>query len=225
MTEANPQENSLDLDEAIAGRLARLRSLPVDTSRLDQLLRGQIPERPHHRWTSWPRPFQAIAASVVLLVGLVGAFLLTASSGPVLASGIQMAQVHADIVAGRIPVMQVDSIAKANQMLADKSPGAPSLPQIPQSHVMACCMKSVHDKKMACVLLKDGGIPVTLSVANAADMKLPAVPTMTRNGTSYRVQSVNGLSMVMTERSGKWLCLIGAMPAERLMDMAELVQF
>ena len=49
---------------------------------------------------------------------------------------------------------------------------------------MACCMKSVHDKKVACVLLKDNGVPVTLSVANASDMELPATP----RGDAERVE-------------------------------------
>jgi hypothetical protein len=90
---------------------------------------------------------------------------------------------------------------------------------------MACCMKSVHNKKMACVLLKNDGVPVTLAVASASDMKLPAAPVQTRNGVSYRVQHVGDLSMVMTERNGKWLCLIGQLPAEQLMDMARQIQF
>jgi hypothetical protein len=171
------------------------------------------------------RPLRAIAASVVLVSAIAAVILLSASSGPALAEAAQMAQVHQDIVSGKIPVMQVNSIDAANRMLNQESPGAPSLPQLPDSHVMACCMKSVHNKKMACVLLRDEGVPVTLAVASSADMKLPTVPIQARGGVNYRVQHVGNLSMVMTERNGKWLCLIGQLPPERLMDMATQVRF
>jgi hypothetical protein len=86
-------------------------------------------------------------------------------------------------------------------------------------------MKSVHNKKMACVLLRNGGAPITLAVANATDMKLGPAPVITRGGVDYRVQQVADLSMVMTEQDGKWLCLIGQVPADRLMDVASQVRF
>jgi len=224
MKEEN-QEPTSELEQAIAARLAKLRTLPVDTSRLDKLLQAKLPERRHKRRFLRFRPIPTIAASILLLGGIAATILVMTSSERALASSAQMAQMHEDIVAGRVPIMQVDSITAANQMLANQSAGSPSLPQMPESHVMACCMKSVHDKKVACVLLKDSGVAVTLSVANACDMELPAVPLVTRNGVTYRVQFVKKLSMVMTEKNGKWLCLISELPAERLMDMAGQVKF
>ena len=167
---------------------------------------------------------RAIAASIVLLAALA-AILLTSSGGPALASPTQMAQMHEDIVAGRTPVMKVDSIAAANRALAEQSPQSPTLPNVPPDHVMACCMKSVQNKKVACVLMQDQGVPVTMTVAKAADMKLPAAPTVSRGGVNYRVQSVGKLSMVMTERNNRWVCLIGEAPADQLMDLATKLQF
>ena len=90
---------------------------------------------------------------------------------------------------------------------------------------MACCMKSVQNKRVACVLLKDRGVPVTMTVANAADMKRPPAPTVTRDGVTYRVQTVGKLYMVMTERNERWVCLIGEVPAEQLMELASKLQF
>jgi hypothetical protein len=167
---------------------------------------------------------RAVAAAL-LVIGLVGAFLYTFSSAPAQASVADMARMHEDLVSGKTPVTQVDSIDAANRELTKQWPGSPGLPKVPQQHVMACCMKSVHDKKMACVLLKDQGVPITLAVASAADMKVAPAPVMSRNGIDYRVQKVGDLSMVMTEHSGKWLCLIGQIPAERLMDVAAQVRF
>ena len=225
MSNEYQDEHDAALDQAVSARLAKLRTMPVDTANLDKALRAQIPSsRPEWRILSF-RPLRALAASMVLVSAIAAAIMLSASSGPALADATQMAQVHQDIVAGRIPVMQVASIGEANRMLNSQSPGAPTLPQMPDSHVMACCMKSVHNKKMACVLLKDEGVPITLAVASAADMKLVAAPITSRNGIDYRVQKVGDLSMVMTEQNGKWLCLIGQVPADHLMDVAAQVRF
>ena len=223
----NRDEHDEPVDTAISERLAKLRTMPVDLTNLERSLKALIP--PPTVGTRWRlrmfHPLRAIAASMVLVSAIAAAIMLSASSGPALADATQMAQVHEEIVSGKIPVMQVASIDGANQMLNQESPGAPSLPQLPDSHVMACCMKSVHNKKMACVLLKSEGVPVTLAVASASDMKLPTGPVQKRNGLEYRVQRVGKLSMVMTERNGKWLCLIGELPAEGLMDMGAQVKF
>lgn len=228
----NPQlpesyENQNEIDKVVAARLAKLRAMPVDVTDLDKALEAEIP--PPARVQPWRilslRPLRAIAASMLLASAIIAAILLTASGGPALAEAAQMAQVHQDIVSGKMPVMQVSSIDAANRMLNQDTPGAPALPQMPDSHVMACCMKSVHNKKMACVLLKAAGVPVTLAVASAADMKLPGAPVQSRGGVDFRVQHVGNLSMVMTERNGKWLCLIGQTPPERLMEIAAQVRF
>ena len=224
MNPDNLQEHEDPIDQAVSARLAKLRTMPVDTARLEAAIARQIP-RPKRARLLLLRPIRAVAASFLLLATIVAAIVLSTSSGPVDASAAQMAQVHQDIISGRTPVMLVDSIEAANRMLAERSPGAPSLPQVPAEHVMACCMKSVHNKKMACVLLKDQNQKVTLAVANASDMNLPAAPAQMHNGVSYRVQSVNGLSMVMTQRNGRWLCLMGQVSPERLMDLAAEVRF
>jgi hypothetical protein len=173
-------------------------------------------------WTL--RPLRAIAASVAILA-IIGTILVSSSGGPVLASPTQMAQVHEEMVSGRTPVMRVDSITEANKALASQWPQSPTVPGVPADHVMACCMRSVKNKKVACVLLKSEGVPITMTVANASDMKMPTSPLVSRGGVDYHVQSVGKLSMVMAERNGRWVCLIGERPAERLMDLATKLQF
>jgi hypothetical protein len=223
------------LDQAISDRLGRLRSLPVDTSRLERALQADIPwprreasaAQGGRRLLSlgwWFQPLRAVAASFVLLA-IVAAILVASSGGPAVASPSQMAQMHDDLVTGRTPVMQVDSIEAANRMLSGQWPNGPTVPNAPQGHVMACCMKSVKDKKVACVLLKSEGEPITLTVANATDMRLPNSPTVVRNGVTYHVQAVEKLNMVMAERHGRWVCLIARLPAERLIELASELKF
>jgi hypothetical protein len=215
-------------EQAVSGRLSKLRSMPADTTRLASLLQSQIPRpaaaRRRAPWLSIGS-MRAVAASL-LLVGALGATLFfAASSRPALASPAQMARMHEDLVAGKTRAMQVDSIEAANRVLAGEHPQFPSLPNVPAEHVMACCMNSLKDKDVACVLMKREGLPVSLMVARSRDMRLPSSPVTVRNGVSYHVQSSGKLNMVMTERHDRWVCLIAEMPAEQLMDLAARLEF
>ncbi len=215
------QENS-KFDEAVAKRLHRLGTMPVDTSGLESRLRAEIPRHTQRRL--WLRPMRAVAASIALLAVITALFLST-SGGPVLASPSQMVQMHRELVSGHTGIMQVNSIDAANTALSKEWPDSPGIPGIPPEHVMACCMKSVKSKKVACVLLRDENVPVTMTVANASDMRLPTSPTIQRDGVTYHVQSEGSLNMVMTERHGRWICLIGELPPERLVDLAPKLRF
>jgi hypothetical protein len=87
-------------------------------------------------------------------------------------------------------------------------------------------MKSVKNKRVACVLLRGReDAPITMTVANAADVKMPTSQVVMRSGVAYHVQSSGQLNMVSTERDGRWVCLIASLPAERLMDVATRLAF
>lgn len=221
----NPRENMIneELDQAVSARLRRLSSMPVDLSRLEQRVRRAIPQR-RQLVMRMIRPLGAVAASVTVLA-VIAAALLTASSGEVLASPAQMAQVHREIVANPLHVMKVGSIDEASRALTEQWRGIPDLPQAPETHVMACCMKSIKDKKLACVLLNSQGTPITMSVGKASDMRLPAGPTVTRGGITYHVQSWGSLNMVTTEQAGRWVCLIAELPQDKLIDLAARLRF
>lgn len=218
-------ETDSPLDQATARRLARLRTMPVETRGLEERISALIPpSQQRNARITWLRPLRAVAA-LLLVGGLVAVILITLSGGPALASAAQMAQVHQDLVSGKTPVVQVDSIEAANRELSRQSPDSPAVPNVPSNHVMACCMKSVKNKRVACVLLKSQGVPVTMTVANASDFKLPASPAVMHDGISYHVQSAGDLNMVTTQRGGRWICLIGQLAPERLMEMAAKLEF
>jgi hypothetical protein len=216
---------SSEQDRAVAARLAKLSAMPVDLSRLDRLVQAQIPRETSVRRTQWFRPLRmAIAASLMLLIG-IAAFFIGTSGGPVEASTSDMAKFHDDLVSGRVQAMHVATMDEANKALAAQWAESPGMPNVPNDHVMACCMRSVKNKKMACVLLKGSGEPVTMTVANAADMQSPTSPMQARNGMEYHVQATGTLNMVMTQRQGRWVCLIARLPVERLMDLASSLEF
>lgn len=219
-----------DADEqwqnAVTRRLSKLRTMPVEMAALEARVHAAIPRERRSvigRITSW-RIAEVMAAGFVLVVVSLGLIFIF-SGGPVVASAQDFAQFHEDLVAGRVQATHVTTIDAANKALTAQDSLSPQLPEVPNEHVMACCMNSVKGKRIACVLIDRGGTPVTLTIASAADMKSPASPAVERNGVTYQVHSVNGLNMVMTERHGRWICVMGRLPSERLMDLAGQLQF
>jgi hypothetical protein len=226
---SNENDNSARSDEAVSARLRALSSMPVDLSRLQRAIDREVP-RPEHQQQQRSmrfrlfRPLSAIAASITVLAMITAALLMT-SSNEVMASPAQMAKFHREIVSNKIPVTKVDSIEAASQVLAQQSPGSPDLPAAPDAHVMACCMTSIKNRKVACVLLKSEGTPITMSVANGSDMRSPGGRKVMRDGSAYHVVPSDSLNMVSTERHGRWVCLIGEATVDRLIDIAAKLQF
>jgi hypothetical protein len=229
MTNDIRNDDESQWDQAVSDRLAKLRTMPVETTRLGRALRAQIPspanQEPTGRLRIFTRPMRAVAAGIAILL-IAGVVLMSTSGGPVMASPTEMARMHEDLVSGRVPVTHVDTIEEANRVLLAQWPASPGIPDAPQAHVMVCCMKSVKNKQVACVLLKGEDAPITMAVANAADVKVPASSnTVTRSGVEYHVQSSGAINMVSTQRNGRLVCLIGQVSAERLMDLATKLAF
>ena len=83
---------------------------------------------------------------------------------------------------------------------------------------MSCCFQKLGRARAACVLLNVDGQSVTMAAADASDVRMPDRPLTRRGGTVFQVEAAAPLNMVMTRRDSRWYCLIGAPPAEQLMD-------
>jgi hypothetical protein len=219
MTTHDEMDDAVDL--ALRARLAKLAAVPVDTSRLEKAIKAQLPPQASP-WRRRLMPLAALAASFLLIVTVSLALL---QSREAQASPAMMAQMHRDIVSGAIPTMHADSIDDANKAIAAFAGNFPTLPQPPGTHTMACCMRNIGDKRVACVLLNNAGTPVTMAVADASEVDSPNSPTAVRNGITYHIQTVGDLHMVMSEREHRWICLIGALPEDKLMDLADAIHF
>lgn len=228
MSEINPEHDAA-WNEAVSARLRQLRSLPVDTSSLERAVTLELEparETKDRRWWSGVlRPARAVAASLVLVAFVVAAVMLTASSGAVYAQPAQMAAMHRDLVSGQSPMMKADSVEAANRIITAEWAQSPELPNMPEKHVMACCLRRMNNKKIACVLLNDGGIPVSMMVADGSDVKNSRSSTFTKDGVPYQVESSDELNMVMTKRDGRWVCLVGDRPIERLIELSKSLKF
>jgi hypothetical protein len=228
MNSPDPNARQARLDEATSRRIAKLRSMPLDTSRLAQAIKAEIP-RPQSQSRilrlTWLRPLRAVAASL-LVFALIMALVISSSGGPVLASAETLARIHQEVLdQGGEHVMQVDSISAANAALAGACPGLPSVPELGKDHVMSCCVHMIGRKKMACVAMQVDGVTVSVAVADAADVKMPTCEALMIQGIPYHVQSQDGINMVMTERGGRWVCLMGKVPVNRLADLASTLRF
>jgi hypothetical protein len=224
------------LDQATRARLSRLGTTPVDTTRLDAALRARIPRSGRQpAWRRLLRPVTAVAASLTIVAVIIAAILAT-SGGEAVASPAQMAQVHRDILANRIAVTKVNSIDEAGRVLSQSNANSPALPHPPEAapdapdapdaHVMACCMKSIQNKNVACVLLQNaGGTPITMSVARSGDMRPTPGGGVRRGDFTYQTHSVGPLNMVMTERNGRMVCLMAELPSAQLIDLASKLRF
>lgn len=202
------------VEQAIISRLRGLKQMPVDTQSLDAALERQIP-RPRQFWQRMWRPVTAVAASIIVVIAV--GLALSAGSSEAHASPAELAQFHRDIVAGKVAVMRADDMKAANQAITALAGNTIQLPEVPGAHQMACCMRDVKDKKMACVLFENHGTPVTLSVAKASDFQGPK--------SGYHTESISGVQMVMMERDGKWVCMMSEMSMDELKALAEKVRF
>ena len=220
-----PQSEHEGMDQAVAGRRGKLGGMPVDTSRLDAAVRAEIGvknvKEVNQGWRIL-RPLSAMAASLVLVAVLAVALM---QGRPAVASPAIMAQMHRDIVSGQVPTMRADSLDDVNKAFAAFASGLPTLNAPSEMLPMACCMRNVGNKKVACVLLNDGGTPVTLAVADLGAVETPVSAPVTHKGGSFYVQNSGELNMVMLDRKGHRICLIGNLSPERLMALTDGLKF
>ena len=215
------------LDRAVADRLAKLRTMPVDTSRLEARLRGQIPQpaAAGRRRFFLFGPLRMAAAGFII-VGIILAAVISSSGGPALASADRLAQIHEEVSAGHSRMMvEVSSLKAAGIALSQQWPKGPAMPDMPGDHVMSCCVQEMGRKKMNCVSLTVDNVPITMAVADSADVKVPEGTTITRDGVTFHVESCKGVNMAMTQRGGRWVCLMGKLPVDRLIDVQGQLRF
>ena len=206
-------------DAAVAGRLSRLRTRPVELARLKSAVEQQVP-RPQAE-PSRRRFFiggvggtvGALVAASVILVLFLGVF-----GGPVQASPEKLVKLHQHVSQMGHSTHSVASWDAAEDVVEREWPACPMLPKIAGEQVTCCCVQKIGRKRVACVSLVADGKPVTMAVADADDVKGPG--SGTREG-AYTVHSRDGINMVMTNHGGRWICLMGEQSPERLLELAK----
>ena len=89
---------------------------------------------------------------------------------------------------------------------------------------MHCCVHEIGRKQMACLTFSVDQQPITLAMASSRDIRSPHGEARTINGREYRIDSSDGVNMVMSEVDGTWMCLMGRLPIERLVELADAIR-
>lgn len=206
-----------ELDQAVAARLAKLRAMPIDLTALQAAVGRKIPRAQGRRYPGWLAHPLRLAAAFLIVSGLVAAIIFSATPSTALASPEALAAVHQSMVDGPT----VDSVEAATAALRAKWPAGGDMPAMGEHGSMACCVHKIGRKNATCVAMKVDQATVTVAVARESDVKIdPATPSVVHGGVTYRVQSADGLNMAMTQRNGLWLCVMGNVPVDRLIDLA-----
>lgn len=208
------------LDQATRARLAKLSAMPVDASRLEAKLRAELepPAKGSLRLAPlWSR-LGAVAAAVVLAASVF--FVTLGTESPARAAPAEMLQVHQSIVSGQMR-MSAAGIDALRRVLASPWEGQRTMDKLPADVAHACCLRKVAGKNVVGVMLDHEGVTVTAVVANRDEMRPGEGETVQRGLRRYVVSQPQGISMVMTEHGGRLLCLMGPVPSESLIDLAE----
>lgn len=176
------------------------------------------------RQIAWARRlWQGVAALLIIGIGM-GILLTNLDGQPAMASTAMLAELHNSLASGQVDQMPVDSIDQANHALSQQHHGMMPMPAVQCDKVMSCCIRQVGQEPMATALLMQDGQPVTLAVARLDQMRPPQAQNLTVDGVTYRVSSADGIQMVMKIEKGNWICLMGRVPADTLIRMAQTVQ-
>lgn len=228
-----------ELERATQARLARLASVPVDTTNLERRLKAAIAREAEQsvdnpqRWSlqrfkRWI-PLSTLAAAVVVIAVTLGIVGFGSGASPVVAAPADFARLHDAMNDHAATATAVAGIEEANRVIAGEWSDAPPLPMTSEvdERIHACCLHDFKNRKVVCVLMRDSdNTSITMVVARAQDVKPAQIGTAVhRNGRKYMVHNSNGLSMVMVEGSGKYVCLMGKLPIERLLTIADGLSF
>jgi hypothetical protein len=218
----SPDTSENAADRAVSERLAELRARPIDSAAFDAKFKALVPppasDSPQRsRWMIWP----ARAVAACALVGLVSLAFIAFLSQPVMATPVRMAQVYEETVAGRGHTTPVRTIDEARAVLRGQWTESPLVPEtVDDMQVMSCCVHEVGRQRMACVTFTVDDSLVTMAMAPSKEIKTPGGETRVVGDRRYVVHSENGVNMAMSEQHGTWVCVMGRLPIDRLIEIA-----
>jgi hypothetical protein len=214
--------NAERLDEAVSKRLAKLAGMPVDSTQLQRRLHARLGLTKHDRrrlvLRHWLRPLGTVAAAILIL-GLVG-WVFVVGGSPAVAAPSDMARIYQDMVTGEVHRQMVTDVAEANRQIRAQWSQAPQIPRPQSVDISSCCLHHVKGVTVAAVLMEYRGEPVTLVVALGQELSSADGPSIVRGGRSFTAHEQDGLQMVMTHEDQRWLCVMGKLPIEQLVDLA-----
>ena len=200
MTTATNPGNYVDFDEYVGLKLEKTRSTIRTTDVLTAL---------------------AGVAAMFLVAGSFVGTLFWWVGRPVMASPAELSQAHTDNILGETGAISVTSMAEAHRVITGQWAYCPHLSEPTGGQVVSCHVHILGGKRLLCVNLSVRGLPVTVAVGRRADLRLPDVPPVTYSDRRYFVQIFGETNIVVTDRDGLWLSLIGQTSTDQLIEIAD----
>lgn len=218
------------LNQATAGRLSKLGNLPVDTSVLENNLRRCIDDDLHQTSSTFPlthqawwKPISGLAAAIVLITCFTW-IVFNSSDNVAMASPVELAEIHHEVIGGHAEHYNVTSIQQANTILSGKSSNITPLPALPGT-IKSCCLHQYQNVTLTCALILDNTASITIAIADEDQMHTPDGQKIIHNRKQFIIHTMNGLQMVMTYHHGRWLCVMGEVSQEKLIQIADAIVF
>jgi len=213
------------LDHVTSQRLARLSTLPVDTLRLEQRLskhleHGKSANPLMLRW----RPAASIAAAVLIAV-LIGVMSLTGPSA--MASTMELSRVHQEVALGTLPAIVVADVSEARTELAALVQGSPRPTGDYPQRVRCCCGQELAGEQLAFIKMRRNEVPITVIMMRGYHACAGMDNVVTdEDGRRFIVHRENdGVQATLTTRADHWVCVMGALPTDELVNIAGQLAF
>ncbi len=190
------------VQQAISTRVARLNTLPVDTTRLNQLLRDQIPlPRKHRPFLVFGWLAGAGAAACAALI-IAAALLFT---GTPRLSAAELAGVYRNL-ATQSSVMLPGAQATTPVRMA---PGM--MCTMKAGEMVSCCRQMVGKYRLTCVAVKSPSHARVVMVAgNSGTVNCPQGQAVIIAGRSYSLVVSGHINMLMRRVGKRWYCAMGS---------------
>lgn len=219
------------LDQATQDRLAKLASMPVDLSRLEQKMADQLPSRQQHNTQPHINPMQGwlrVAAIIALMVGVAGAsYYAFFGVGPqaAVAQTMTVAELHESLLNDPQEAYLAHTIGDAQALIDAQLAGKQSLPIVDGTHVESCCLVEGEFPLRAALVIKQPAGIATIIIAQGEDFAQPMHPIDHPSGIELQGHDHAGMPMVMRNNGDLWMCVMGETDAETLADVAAAIKF
>ena len=144
---------------------------------------------------------------------------------PAMAAPMDLARLHAEAIKSDAMATAVTSVEQANRVLAGQWSDLPQLPAPASGQLHSCCIHDFMDSKVVCLILRDGQTPLTMVVGHAREFRPAEGRIVERGGRKFTLLEVNGLRMAMTHQGDRFVCLMGEVSEDRLLEIAEGLRF
>lgn len=213
------------LDTATAARLRKLTDAPVEFAsledRLNEAMDGQAANMRGMQRVVRLRRVLALAASIALAAVVITS-LIGHGGTPAQAATLDLTEIHHRLLDEAAAQPPITTIEQVNAFIAAKA----SLPadQL-RTHVRSCCLRDVQGSLRAAVLLNQEGSSTSIVVADGENFAAPMGETVTVEGQAFHVHRMGELTMVMSRRDHRWLCVMGEGQQDELLHIAAAVAF